>query len=63
MVLCLPFFGLLPLYYHVIFYEIFLKIVVENGNRVKMGGVKIETFMVEKNGSIFYFSVMEYQKW
>jgi hypothetical protein len=36
---------------------------VENGNRVKNGGVKMETFMVEKNGSIFYFSEMEYRKW
>ena len=63
MVLCLPFLDLLPWYYHVIFYEIFLKIMVENGNRVKNGGVKMETFMVEKNGSIFYFPEMEYQKW
>jgi hypothetical protein len=63
MVLCLPFLGLLPWYYHVIFYEIFLKIMVKNGNRVKNGGVKMETFMVEKNGSIFYFPEMEYRKW
>jgi hypothetical protein len=40
MVLFLPFLGLLPWYYHVIFYEIFLKIVVENGNRVIKWGKK-----------------------
>jgi hypothetical protein len=40
MVLCLPFLGLLPWYYHAIFYEIFLKIMVKNGNRRKNGGKK-----------------------
>jgi hypothetical protein len=40
MVLCLPFLGLLPWYYHAIFYEIFLKIMVENGKRQKNGGKK-----------------------
>jgi hypothetical protein len=40
MVLCLPFLGLLPWYYHAIFYEIFLKIMVKNGNRLKNWGKK-----------------------
>lgn len=51
----LPFLGLLPMYYHVFFYRFFIKIMVENGNNVEIMGLSIKYFMVEKNGSVFYF--------
>lgn len=63
MVLVLPLLGILPCYYHDHFSRFFLKIVVENGNRRKNGGVKKEIFMVEKNGSSFYFLHWNVTKW
>ena len=55
MILRLPFLGLLPVYYHVVFYRFFRKNVVENGNDGGNMGLSVKYFMVEKNGSNFYY--------
>ncbi len=48
-------FGLITNVLPCVFYRFFIKNMVENGNDVEIMGLSIKYFMVEKNGSVFYF--------